>query len=173
MLFHGSTFPTVIARLEPRHANDAAKPSGNQTAVYATADASTALAHAILNRNYLTRRLTSYVFGQTTLLGMTIFRATTNLHQLFVAGDDNLYTDGYVYVLTKGHFSRAADRPTEFHSLTAEAPIAALKVSRTLSEVLFVVRQDATRDTVLEYPAHEIPRLAAHARQMQARGPQH
>lgn len=166
-ILHGSSSSAVFHRLEPQQANDAAKLSGNRKGVYATVDVPTALAHAVLNRSYVTDLLSSYVFGQHTVLGTTVFRASGNLYGLFVDHDLNLFTDGHVYVLDARLFRRAADTQTEYHALDAQTPLLSLKVPRQLSELLFIVGHGVGRDTVLPYRDREIARISAYMRKME------
>jgi hypothetical protein len=157
VVLHGSNSPCAFTELLPRQANDAAKQSGNHRAVYATVEVDAALTHAVFNKSYVQSRLDSFTFGYRITHGQKLFRATENLYRLFIEQDPQLCTDGFVYVLDKGQFTRAADAPMEYHSCEAHKPLFTLRVSQRLREYLFIVGRSTAGDTVVQYlPATRI-----------------
>ncbi|MEB0136896.1 hypothetical protein QN362_16290 [Actimicrobium sp. CCC2.4] len=156
LVLHGSNVRPVLQTLEPRQANDRAKVSGNQCAVYASLDARVALMYALLDRCYLSARLGSWRVAYCWQAGQLRFCVSDNLYQLFCNGDPALLSDGVVYVLERRRFVPAADSATEFHALLPQRPVHMLSVAATLGRELFYADGDADGDaagaTVIRYP---------------------
>lgn len=150
VVLHGSNVRPVLQMLEPRQANDLAKPSGNQCAVYASLHVRVALMHALLDRRYLSVRLGSWRLGYRWQAGQLRFSVSDNLYQLFCAGDPDLLSEGAVYGLMRRHFVPAAESATEFHTLSPQRPVHILKVAPALGHALFRTDGD-TASPVVRY----------------------
>jgi hypothetical protein len=159
-VLHGSNVKPVLHLLEPRQANDAAKRSGNQFAVYASLDTKDVLMHAILNREYLAHRLKSYTIGYRRIAGRSLYKATHNLYRLFLDHDPDLCSDGFVYVMGKASFICSNDSDSEFFSLQPLTPIKVLKVSALLRNILFKTNMSDGTDTIIPYSFEEMMILA-------------
>ncbi|MFT5532684.1 MAG: hypothetical protein ACI8WM_000121 [Burkholderiaceae bacterium] len=155
LVLHGSNVHPVLQMIEPRQANDSAKSSGNQCAVYASLDARVALMHALLDRRYLSARLGSWRVGHCWRDGQLRFSVSDNLYQLFCDGDPGLLSAGVIYGLERCHFVRAADSATEFHALSQQRPVHILKVPAALGRDLFRTDGDIAGAAVIRYPASE------------------
>ncbi|EGF32844.1 hypothetical protein IMCC9480_1791 [Oxalobacteraceae bacterium IMCC9480] len=151
LVLHGSNVRPVLQTLEPRQANDSAKASGNQCALYASVDARVALMHALLDRRYLSARLGSWRIGYRWQAGQLRFFVSDNLYPLFRNGDPDLLSDGVIYVLERSHFVPAADSATEFHALSPQRPVHTLNVPAALGHDLFRTGGDVTSATVIRY----------------------
>ncbi|MFT5588886.1 MAG: hypothetical protein ACI9ZF_001057 [Bradyrhizobium sp.] len=152
LVLHGSNVRPVVQTIEPRQANDRAKSSGNQCAVYASLDARVALMHALLDRRYLSARLGSWRIGYRWQAGGLRFSVSDNLYRLFCDGDPALLSEGSVYVLERSHFVRPADSELEFHALSPQRPVHILTVAPALGRALFRPDGDATGIAVMRFP---------------------
>lgn len=152
VVLHGSNVRPALQLLEPRQANDRAKQSGNLCAVYASLDARVALLHALLDRRYLSARLSSWRIGYRHEAGQLRFCASDNLYRLFCQRDPRLLSDGVIYGLARCHFVRAAESETEFHALSAQRPVHILKVAAALGHMLFCTDGHAGSASVVRYP---------------------
>lgn len=155
-VLHGSNVRPMLSQLLPRQANDRAKESGNQCAVYASINVEVVLMHALLNRAYLSARLGAWRVACLELAGRQQFRVSDNLYQLFRQRDPQLLSDGHVYALERRHFAPAADTATEFFALGPRTPHRILRVSAALGETLFRVGAEAEGATVFSYRRGEL-----------------
>ncbi len=131
-VLHGSPVNPALDRLEPRQANDAAKPSGNHSAVYASVVSEVVLMHAVIDRAYLSSRFSSYRLGYRFEAGRCVFRVTGNVLALVTQGDSHLFADGFVYVLDRAHFQQSEECTYEYFALRPVVPLRRLKVSSDL-----------------------------------------
>ena len=162
IVLHGSNNATRFARLEPRQANDAWKDSGNLRAVYASDEVFVVLMQALLDRGFLRRRLGSFHVGYRLIDGVALLKVSPKVHELFLAGEPALCSQGFVYVLDKRCFGQATDNTAEWYCLEPVVPWCTLKVPVTLSRVLFRISQPGVADSVLPYSPNELRRLRAY-----------
>lgn len=160
IVLHGS-HSGPFEELEPRQANDAAKKSGNERALYATVAVEAALMHAIVNKPYLLSTLSSFTLGYAFSTGRIRFRASENLYRLFLEHSPELFGSGYVYVLAKDEFTKASDSFTEYHSGDRRLPLLVLKVPGCVADDLFIVGR-GSEDTIVEYSSEERVAVDAH-----------
>ncbi|AXV89224.1 hypothetical protein [Ralstonia solanacearum] len=127
-VLHGSPVKPALCRLEPRQANDAAKLSGNQCAVYAGVVPEAVLMHAVIDRAYLSSRFASYRLGYRFEGGRCVFRVTGNVLDLVRQSDSRLCTNGFVYALDRAFFQQSLECAAEFFSLRPVVPLRRLQV---------------------------------------------
>src|ERR1700682_2756525 len=161
VVLHGSSAPHPAALLKSHQANDAAKESGNQKAVYATVELDVALFYALVNRYYVQSHFFSFALGYGLYRGKRVFKATSNLYKLFVQRDPYLYSDGFIYLLDKSAFTRALDSATEYQSVDSQTPLCVLKVPKRLGDSLLIVGEGEDRDTLIQYSAQETAEINA------------
>jgi len=161
-VLHGSNVRPALRRLEPRQANDAAKQSGNQRAIYASTDVYAVLMHAIVDRAYLASRFDSYTLGYRVDRGRRQYRATDNVLRLFEQRDPNLFADGFVYALDRTPFEGSPDSSSEFVSRRPAVPLRTLRVSASLASHLFGTGAPDGERIVVGYGRDELEALAAH-----------
>lgn len=135
-VLHGSPVMPALSSLAPRRANDADKPSGNQSAVYAGQNVEAVLMHAVINRTYLSTRFTSYRLGYRFEAGHFVPRVTANVYTLVKQSDPRVYTDGFVYVFDRTYFHQSPECAVEFFALTAVIPSRRLKVPASVGQHL-------------------------------------
>jgi hypothetical protein len=136
-LLHGSNGVRIAGPLRPEKANDAAKPSGNANAVYATTIVDVALLHGIFNREYVRSQIQSFTLGyRVQLTGLELF-ASDSLLAYFLTGDPRLFSSGHIYLLDRMGFSRSEDGFEEYQCSTPYSPLAIFKVSANLRDFLF------------------------------------
>ena len=168
-VLHGSNARPALWRLEPRHANDSGKRSGNYVAVYASVDVDAVLMHAVLDREYLSRCLNSYTIGYRVSCGIRTFKVTDNLYRLFKQKDPQLCSDGYVYAMDKACFVRLPDSNSEFITVQSLAPLRTLKVAASLGAYLFRIDTPEGNDTVIPYSLEEMRVIDAHKARLERR----
>lgn len=89
-------------------------------------------------------------FGFEVVNGKMIFDFSPNIYELCKAGDQNLFCDGYVYVLDKANFANAEDAGGEWHSETNQIPLLTCHISKKLASEIFIIGQ-GDKDTVHEH----------------------
>lgn len=140
-VFHGTNAKERFDVLEARQANDAAKESGNKRAVYADAGITVPLASAVLNKSYILEKLSTFTTEWGNKDGKMLFRFSPNFYDLFVSGDPELFSDGYVYVLDKAGFMNAEGAGAEWHSEADQKPILTCRVSGKFAKDIFILDQ--------------------------------
>ncbi len=148
-LIHGTNSNEVYSCLETRQAHCLVKESGRKKAVYATEIPRVALSIAVLNRSYLKKKFGNYIFGHSGDNFKLVFKVPTEIYDLFVAHDPNLFTDGYVYILDRANFVNAPDAGSEWHSESDQEPLLACKVSKVLAGSIYIICEP--NNTVIEF----------------------
>jgi hypothetical protein len=161
-LLHGSNSKVRHKVLVPMHADDAAKASGNQNAVYASSDVYQALLHATLNRGYLSQLFSSFTIAYRVREGTIQVRVTDNVYSLFQAGDQNVRSEGFVYVLRRAAMRPAADSPSEYHCSAPIVPLATLIVPRSVGESLLTLPNEKGKGTLMRFSKQELEAIATH-----------
>lgn len=138
-LLHGSPGCTPLDRLDPHQANDASKRAGNLRAVYATRLLDVAILHATFNRPLLQQLFGSYYLGYRIESGRVHLTASSDVAGWAAHHPDELWTDGYIYVLDEDEFTPVddAERCSEFFALTPQRPIDIIRISSAASRGLF------------------------------------
>ena len=158
-VFHGTNAKERFDTLETRQANDSAKESGNKKAVYADEGMGAPLIAALLNKGHIRTKFKSFITGWSgDSKGRMISKVTPNIYGLFKSGDQDLFSDGYIYVLDKTNFSNAEDAGAEWHSEINQKPILSCRISKKLAEDIFIIGKGED-DTVAEYTPEEIEQM--------------
>lgn len=159
VVFHGTNAEERFDTLEAREAHDSAKESGNKKAVYADEGIGAPLIAALLNKKYLRGKFGSFITGWSgDAKGKMVSKVTTNVYELFKADDQNLFSDGYIYVLDKDNFVNAEDAGLEWHSEVNQKPVLSCRISKKLAEDIFIVGKGEF-DTVIEYTPEEMKEM--------------
>jgi hypothetical protein len=150
-VFHGTNSTMVFEKLEARQANDA---TGNKKAVYADAGITAPMASAIWNKNYIRTKFKSYVTGwSNNKSDKMTFMFSPNVYELIKNKDENIYSDGFIYVLNKENFQNAHDAGAEWHAEIDQVPVLAIGVSKKLADTVF------SEDNVREYTPEEMNKI--------------
>lgn len=149
MVLHGTNSSEVYKCLEARQGHCTIKESGRKVAVYASTGSKTALSIAVLNRKYLSNKFGGYSSAFSGNDDRLIFRFPPEIFALFQSHDQNLFADGYVYVLDKANFVNASDAGSEWHAESDQEPLTAFRVSKELGQDLYIIT-GTKGDTVFE-----------------------
>jgi len=140
-LLHGS--PKVVDSLIPKKANDEKREEGRKIAVYGTEKPHISIFHAILNLDYLISNLSSIKSGYG-MDGGNVFRfkLSKNIYDLVLAGDSDVFQDGYIYILDKSTFVKSKDSGGEYYSFSSPKILKVILFSKNIAKEMFVLDGD-------------------------------